>query len=86
MLNYEYKFRNQFAEKFNHNGLDFCEDIDFLDMFVYLTEIDEELARLTREINKLSNKKEELTKRGIIISNQFTPELFRERRKEREKV
>lgn len=86
MLTYEYKFRNQFAERFNHNALDFCEDVDFLDMFVYLEEIDEEIARLTREIEKLSYKKEELTKRGIIISNHFTPELFRERRKEREEA
>lgn len=82
----DYTFSNRFKEKFNHNGLNFFEDIDFLDMFVYLTEIDNEISRLTEEINRLSKKKEELTQRGIIISNHFTPELFKEKRKKEEEA
>lgn len=82
----DYKFSNMFKEKFNRDELNFFEDIEFLDMFVYLTEIDNEITRLTEEINRLSNKKEELTQRGIIISNHFSPELFRERKKKEEEV
>lgn len=78
----KYEFSDRFKERFNEQGLNLFEDSDFTDILIFLTEADCELSRMTSEIQRLSSEKEKLTNMCIIMSNHFTPELFREKRKE----